>query len=397
MNDSTTSAGTRGARRPVFLAAIGDVNKVDTWSGIPFHFMAAARPFGLVDQGLPLDVDGWSWRVRRLAWNGTRLPLRDRPGGYQYSVGFLERLWRPFVPSLIGGTVINCFPLFPPSVVSDPRIEKWFFLDQTLRQALEHYGLQEHIGHRIAAQALAREREGYQRAAGIIMHSRWAAESVIRDSGIDASKVHVVLPGANLDSGEYSRWQAPRPSVPVSGDHLKLVFVGKDWKRKGLDRLLRGLKRARELSSRATLRVVGCDRESLPADLAAVEGVEWYGFVNKQSEPARFLDAVAECDVGCLLSRAEAGGIAIREYHALGLAVVGTAAGGSPEHALPEASVLVRLEADDEEIAATLMALERDPDRLARMRRAAWDNRFSVTWEATVRKILAFWPASVSE
>jgi len=379
-------------RRQVFLAAMGDVNRVDTWSGIPFHFMVAARPAGLVDRGLPLDVSGWPWRMRRIAWNAMRLPLRERPGGYQYSVGFLERLWRPFVPSLLGGAVINCFQLFPPSVVSNPLIEKWFFLDQTLRQALDHYGLGDHIGQRIAAQALSREREGYERAAGIIVHSRWAAESVTRDSGVDPGKVHVVLPGANLDPVEYSRWQATRTSGPQEGDHLRLVFVGKDWQRKGLDRLLRGLARARAASSRATLRVIGCPRESLPADLAAVDGVEWYGFIDKRSEPARFLDAVAECDVGCLLSRAEAGGIAIREYHALGLAVAGTAAGGSPEHALPEASVMVPVEADDEAVAATIISIERDREALARMRRAAWENRYSVTWDATAQNILAFWP-----
>jgi len=380
------------ARRPVFLAAIGDVNNIDTWSGIPFHFLAAARPAGLIDQGLPLEVTGWPWRARRIVWNALRVVLRDRPGGFQYSVEFLERLWRPFVPRLTGGAVINCFPLFPPSVVDNPRVEKWFFLDQTLRQAFDHYGAESIIGARIAKEALAREQEGYRSAAGIIVHSAWAAESVRRDCGIASDKIHVVLPGANLDPVVYSRWQATHRPERLDGGGLKLVFVGKDWRRKGLDRLLRGLRVARSSSSQATLRVIGCARESLPADLASVDGVEWFGFVDKRSQPGRFLDAVAACDVGCLLSRAEAGGIAIREYHALGLAVMGTAAGGSPEHTVPGASVLVPLDAGDNEIAALLISLERDREALARMRRTAWEKRFSVTWDATVQNILAFWP-----
>jgi glycosyltransferase involved in cell wall biosynthesis len=390
---STQSRRPDAARR-VFLAAVGDVNSPATWSGIPFHFLCAARRRGLIDVGLPLAIDGWQWRARRIAWNAAR-PLRlDRPGGYQYSVGFLERLWGPARQQLPGGAVINCFQLYPPSIVNDSRIEKWFFLDQTLLQAFDHYGLRRHIGSRMATEVLAREREGYQRSAGVIVHSDWAAESVRRDYQIDPRKVHVVLPGANVDPMEYRRWEASHGPRQAARGPLKLVFVGKEWQRKGLDRLLRGLRLARAASSCATLRVIGCRRESLPPDLAAVDGVEWYGFIDKRAQPGRFLDAVAECDVGCLLSRAEAGGISLREYHALGLAVLGTEAGGSPQHALPGASVLVPVEADDADVAEILLSIERDTGSLDRMRRTTWDNRHSMLWEATTENILAFWPSS---
>ena len=141
-----------------------------------------------------------------------------------------------------------------------------------------------------------------------------------------------------------------------------------------------------------SLRVIGCPRESLPPELAATDCVEWFGFVDKRSEQRRFLEAVAACDVGCLLSRAEAGGISLREYHALGLAVLGTKAGGSPEHALSEASVFVPVEAGDADIAEILLSLEREPGRLDRMRRHAWDRRQEVLWESTVSKIIQLWP-----
>lgn len=378
-----------------FLATIGDVNRVETWSGIPFHFLGAAKRAGLIDVGLPLAVTGRAWRSRRIVWNLARVLGFDRPGGFQYSVGFLERLWRPFRARLRGGRVINCFQLYPPSMIADAAVEKWFFLDQTLLQLFDHYDVRKEVGARIAAQALAREKLGYQRAAGIMVNSHWAAGSVVKDYGIDRDKVHVVLPGANLDPVEYGRWEATHEEAQAEGRPLRLVFVGKEWRRKGLDRLLRGLRQARAASSQVTLRVIGCPRESLPPELADVEGVEWYGFVDKRSQPRRFLDAVAECDVGCLLSRAEAGGISLREYHALGLAVLGTEAGGSPEHALPEASILAPVDAGDAEIAGLLLSLERDPARLTRMRRAAWRSHRSMLWEATVEAIRAFWPRPV--
>jgi len=367
------------------------VNSVETWSGIPFHFLEAARRAGLIDVGLPLDVKGRAWQARRISWNLGQALRFERPGGFQYSVGFLERLWRPFLPRLAGGIAINCFQLYPPSMVADPAIEKWFFLDQTLLQLFDHYGVRKQVGTRIAAQALAREKEGYGRAAGVIVNSRWAADSVVRDYQIDPAKVHVVLPGANLDPVAYGRWEATHQHVRAAGRPLRLVFVGKDWQRKGLDRLLRGLRKARAASSQVTLRVIGCARASLPPDLAAVDGVEWYGFVDKRTELRRFFDAVSECDMGCLLSRAEAGGISLREYHALGLAVLGTEAGGAPEHALAEASILVPIDAGEDRIAGILASIENDHPRLERMRQAAWTNRRSFLWDATVEKIRAFW------
>lgn len=389
-------SATPTARKRTFLAAIGDSNSVATWSGIPFHFLEAARQAGLIDVGLPLAVVGRQWRARRMAWNLAQALRLDRTGGYQYSSGFLERLWQPFLPQISGGAVINCFPLYPPSVVADPRVDKWFFLDQTLLQLMDHYGIRKDLGARIVADALVREREGYLSAAGVIVHSHWAADSVVRDYRIDPAKVHVVLPGANLNPVEYERWETAQRPHERAAHPLRLVFVGKDWRRKGLDRLLRGLRQARAASSRMTLRVIGCPRESLPAELAGVDGVEWYGFVDKGSQPGRFLSAVAECDVGCLLSRAEAGGISLREYHALGLAVLGTQAGGSPEHALSEASVLVPIEAGDADVADILMSIERDRPHLDRMRRAAWERRHSVLWKATVENIRAFWPTPIA-
>ena len=101
------------------------------------------------------------------------------------------------------------------------------------------------------------------------------------------------------------------------------------------------LRHARRDGGKATLRVIGCSPNALPADLRDVDGVEWAGFVDKSKDSARYLHLVAECNIGCLLSRAEAGGIALREYHALGLAVIGPNTGGATEHMIPDASIAI--------------------------------------------------------
>lgn len=383
-----------GAGKTRFVAAVGDADDPITWSGIPYHFLQAGRAQGVLDEGLPLSVGGWRWRARRWTWNALRLLSGDRYGGYQYSVAFLEALWRPCRERVRGAVVVNCFQLYPPSVVADPSVEKWFFIDQTLLQLFDHYGQRAVVGRSIAREAIARERDGYHAACGVLVHSRWAAASVVGDYGVPADKVHVVVPGANLHPEAYDRWERERMAAggdgATSGDAtgpLRLVFVGKDWRRKGLDRLLRALALARRDGCNVTLRVIGCHRESLPPDLRDISGVEWCGFVDKRSDPDRFIRLVAEADVGCLLSRAEAGGIALREYHALGLAVLGTTAGGAPEHASPEARWLVPPEASDGAVAAVLVQLSQDRAGVARPKAVAWEQRRSFLYGAAIARV----------
>ncbi|CAN5309307.1 glycosyltransferase family 4 protein [soil metagenome] len=343
--------GSGGMRRRALLAAVGDASHPDTFSGISSHFLAAAVAEGVLNGGLSLTTDGPRWQLRRWSWNLKAVLLGDRSGGYQFSVPFLEALWAPHQHLLRGALLMNVFQLYPPSVVGDPSIEKWFFIDQPLLALFDDYGTRASIGRRVARESLERERQGYHAAAGVIAHSRWAANSLIDDYGVPSDKVHVVVPGANLDPESYGEWERAEirrreTSASLTGkDSIRFVFVGKDWKRKGLDRLLRGLALARRQGADVTLRVIGCPREALPSELRDTSGIEWCGFINKREDPKRFLRLVAECDVGCLLSRAEAGGISLREYHALGLAVFGTTAGGAPEHADPEASWLLGADA----------------------------------------------------
>src|SRR6266480_1879134 len=256
----------------VYLAVVGDANSPVTWSGIPYHFLQAGKAKGLFDEGLALSADSREWQARRVSWNLMRLFQGDRRGGYQYSVTFLERLWAPVQHKLSDSVVVNCFQLFAPSVIANQTIEKWFFIDQTLLQLFDHYGLRSSVGRRIAREAIEREREGYHAARGVIAHSSWAAKSLIADYDVPPDRVHVVVPGANLDPAEYARWEIEeevrhRDDIEEKERPLRLVFVGKEWHRKGLDRLLRALRLARRSGANIMLRVIGCRRELLPQDL----------------------------------------------------------------------------------------------------------------------------------
>lgn len=170
------------------------------------------------------------------------------------------------------------------------------------------------------------------------------------------------------------------------GDPLKLVFVGKYWDRKGLDRLLAAMHIVQQQAKPIQLTVIGCQRNDLPDNLRDVPDVTWIDFIDKRTELPRFIETVSDADIGCLLSRAEAGGMVLREFHALGLIVMGTAVGGSPEHLFEDAGRIFSTTAIGEEIAKWLIHLINHPDELTDLRTRAWSKRTLATWDESVRQ-----------
>jgi glycosyltransferase involved in cell wall biosynthesis len=387
-DERSESRAARSTRPPVFLATVGSAAETRTFSGASVHMLAAGVRMGLISGGLPLAVGSFSWRAHRIWWNLHRLAQGERHGGYQYSRDFLERHWSGVKEQIRGATVVNLFQLYPPSVIVDSSIRKIPYIDMTLKQLFDEYGIGRIIGSRIAREAVALEHEGYRAARWVVAQTRWAAESLHSDYGVGWDRIRVVVPGANLDAGAYARWEQQwRGFERPPSATLRLVFAGKDWRRKGLDRLLEGICAGRRLGLRASLMVVGCSRESLPPRLRSVEGVTWAGFIDETRERLGFMNVVSGADAGCLLSRAEAGGIAVREYHALGLAVLGTSAGGTRDYMFPESSLEIHKEADAGEIGHILLELNRDPERLRAMRAAAWRSRREALWEHTFRQL----------
>jgi glycosyltransferase involved in cell wall biosynthesis len=369
------------------LAAVGSVGDPRTWSGTPYHLFAAAQPAGVLDEGLDLSVGGVAWSARRLLWNAASL-WRGDWGGYQYTDAFMELLWRPVRDALPGNHVVNCVQLYPSSVAGDERVRRSYFLDQTLTQLFDGYGVAAAIRADVASDALRREADGYRSAHAVVVHSEWARRSVIGTEGVEPARVHVVVPGANLDAVAYDAWAASHAPRPIGRERtLRLAFVGRDPHRKGLDRLLAAVRLARAEGADLALDVIGTTEREIAAPLRNIPGVRWHGVIDKSRDPRAFFDLVGSAHVGCLVSRAEAGGIGLREYHALGLAVLGPDVGGSPDHVLSDASMLVEPGASEAEIAQLLANLATDPDRIDAMREVSWRRRQEVCWPASVARL----------
>ena len=179
------------------------------------------------------------------------------------------------------------------------------------------------LNERELQSVIDREVSVYRDASAIFTISEQLRRSFIDDFGIPASRVHTVFAGPNMDvSG------LPEQTTPTSGPR-RVLFVGRQFERKGGDILLRAFERVREEVPDAELWVIGPDDEAI----GSRPGVTLLGFVDTgTTEGRRDIEAAyAAADVFCLPTRFEPFGIAFVEAMHFGLPCVGTDAWAVPE------------------------------------------------------------------
>jgi glycosyltransferase involved in cell wall biosynthesis len=369
------------------LTCIGDATSPDVWSGTPFHLLHAAKPLGFLDAGWRLDPK--RLHADRFAWNACRWLRHGESGGYQYSETFLNRLLAQTGRRDSTNNdfeIISHFPLFPPAK-DCKRVS--YYIDATLAQNFEDYGLAESnaIGRHTIADAMAREKEQYSAAQYIVCMSKWAARSVVERYEISPDKVHIVPAGSNIERPGYD-W--PKKELPQSLVPVKLGFIGKDWRRKNLSFVL---DIAEVLQSR------GVQVEVIAAGFALKDGpshrlLRAVGYIDKRHNPQRFADFVRACHFTCLFSTAEAFGIANRESLRIGIPVLARNVGGIAD-AVPEGcGHLFATNAVAADVADVIQNYIRDPARYAALCTDIRERAASFAWEAAVEKLMAIWAGS---
>lgn len=187
---------------------------------------------------------------------------------------------------------------------------------------------------------LALERACLQRAAHVLAWSATARASLLADCGLEPSVVTVVGGGVNLHP-----LPAPAPRGPARPPTV--LFIGKDFLRKGGDRLLRSFARLR--ARRPDARLIMLTRGPIPAGLP-LGGVEVVA-------PTWDRDAIAalyrRADCFALPSRLETWGDVFLEAMAFALPCV--AVEGTPPAEIVvdgETGLLVPRDPDDEDALA---------------------------------------------
>lgn len=382
---------------PRSLACLGDSGDIRTWSSTPFFFSQAAIPSRLLTHTMSL-MDP-RYRQHRLLWSLGRSLRLERPRGYQFSRAAVMRMWQRVPEPLRHGEFISHFQVFPPLGEARSRGARHsFYCDATLRQLFEadsNHG----VSAQVVAETLHRETELYQAAQFYVAMAQRTAESAIRDYGVDPQKVYVVRPGANLDDDAVDRYLRDRGASwreGVDGFTLdrpaRLGFIGRDWVRKGLPRLVAAAEILNRRGRPVRVVVVG----HCPERLRRHSLVEWVGLIDKATDHPRFIRTVDAFALGCLPSHAESLGISTLEALRLGVPVFGTNVGGIPDCVPPRAGFLVPANADGEQIADAIEFHVFDADRYAKLVAGAALQHEQVTWKRSVEQLTAIWSGTGS-
>ena len=215
-----------------------------------------------------------------------------------------------------------------------------------------------------------RERLHVERAARVLVTSHYSGERAQEFYGL--AQFPEVVP----ELIDLAQWRTLLELHPAESSRFVVLFVGRFYRRKRVDVLLRAAAILRESITNLEIRIVGngpCASEwrRLSRDLHLADTVVWLGDVTRAELAAEY----NRCGVFCLPSVQEGFGIVLLEAMAASKPIVASRAAAIPE-VVPH-GLLVEPDSPAA-LAAGLQALHRSPDTRAALCRtgAQWVEQF---------------------
>jgi glycosyltransferase involved in cell wall biosynthesis len=229
------------------------------------------------------------------------------------------------------------------------------------------------------------ERLSIQKASKVFYPSKWAADSAIKDYGIDPGKISIIPSGANISKDDVP----PREEVlsKYAKEVCRLLFLGVDWERKGGEIAFETLLALNNKGLNTELVVCGCT----PPDKFAHERMKVIPFLSKfdPSQKRELMGLLSSSSFLLLPTRADTFGLVFCEANAYGLPVIATDTGGvSGAVTNGRNGYLLPLAARGGEYARLIKEIYRDDGRynaLVRSSRSEFEERLN--WDAWARKV----------
>lgn len=324
-----------------------------TWSGSSAYFFGALKQRGVLHAAIPAQPP----KLTQLIYQALSFQTKIREWKFKYHLNL--NYYRQM--TLAARNALNQFDESQYNVIV--QVGAWYdmagyrdkrvvsYHDGNLATMLSSpYGYPR-INKSYISRTLAYERNLYSRMDLIFPMSKWLAESFVRDFGVTASKVFPIGAGINLPRVidiRYKDYDSPR-----------ILFVGKDFHRKGGEDLLKAFRLVRKEIKDAELTIIGPQLESPP------EGVRCVGFVSKLSNEGldKLLSEYQRASVFVLPSLYEPFGIAFVEAMAHRLPCIGTNICAMPEIIQHGKTGYVVPPRDPESLAHSILMLLKDPGR----------------------------------
>ena len=384
----------------LLLVSTEEMSNPKAWSGIPFSLRTALeRQLDRVTSFEPPRPRRTPLAsAQRLLFGARRFPLWISEPTLRANARAVEAEIARVRPDAVLSISSQCIV-----GLKKPDVPVFLFSDAPYQAFMEAYAPWEH-----APDSLPRfthqEAAAARRIDGLCFGSAWACEEAARLYSLPAQehhKLHVAPLGANWVPAMSRQEILSRVEKRVPGqDHLDLLFVGRDWERKGgpLAVAVTSALRARGIAAR--LHVVG-SRPQLGAEANAASAVTIYGplYQTDPAQSAQLADLFLRSHFLLVPTLAECFGIVFAEAQAFGLPPISRAV-----HALPSvvedgiSGLLFPADASADQYADRILALLRQPGAYQTMARQA-RLRFEslLTWDQTARHLIQAFEAFLDD
>ena len=395
----------------LLLTTTEDPFNIKAWSGIPFSLRTALeREVARVSvftppppQRAPLDV------IKRVLFGARKFPLWITPATLKQNARALSAEIARSKPDAVLSISSQMVAYLDrpaadpdhPAGYLDPPV--FLFSDAPYLAFCETYAPWETAPLRIQKFA-AEEAAAGRRLDGLCFGSDWACDEARRLYQLpSADTLHVTPLGANwvpqLSQAEiFARIDQRIDTLPTGG--IELLYVGKDWERKGGPLAVEVAAQIRQAGRKVRLHVVGCNPEL--GDAAGPDGFVTVHGLLYQSDPeqsAKLAELFLRAHFLIVPTLAECFGIVFAEAHAFGLPAISRAVQAVPSIIQDNVTGMLfdRLApaADYAQRIVSLLATPEAYRSMAQQARCRFEQH--LTWDRTAESILGAIRARLSE
>jgi glycosyltransferase involved in cell wall biosynthesis len=300
----------------VLFVAYHDPYDIDASSGTDYHYLQAIKKFGFTVKTIgPFPVRPvWPERILiRLYQRTSKRYMKYSFTAARVASNATNQAVNEWKPDVV-------FTVFPPPLVfyhgSAPSIIR---IDSTYFGMESIYPLYGPVALRLT---MWQEKRAFQKSSVVITHSTWSKNVLIDSYKVPADRIEVYSQVSTLPSGAIPK-KVDIPKWKALDGPIRLLLVGRDYRRKGVDIAMEVVHKLNEMGIRSELTVCGLQGKS----------DEFVHFVGpyKKSDPNELEQYVSLHRQAHFLihpARFEAAGIVPGETAAFGTPTITNDAGG---------------------------------------------------------------------
>jgi glycosyltransferase involved in cell wall biosynthesis len=246
-----------------------------------------------------------------------------------------------------------------PEYRSNYNLRRFRWIGISILDAIKHgsYGYTG-LSQEKADEKFLKQQETIDQSEAIFTHSSYGADSIARDFNYPREKIFPIGAGASL------QFKGDKNIIKSRYSRGNILFVGRDWERKGGPLVYQAFKLLKARVPHATLTIVGPSQPPVHG-----EGVIFEGFLRKHKyfERRRLMELFRRASIFCTPSVCETWGLVYVEAAASGLPIVGTDEWAMPDIVVNGKTGLLCGDRTAESLSNAMFEILNDPEKANQM------------------------------